>query len=147
MDWVQTKLNFLIILLSISNIKFIYDIQKNEWIRIYNNYILREPIIIDLFFMFLFTILFFYNTLLLFINYKRYILFIKKNNNLINITINDVVINIYDFSDNDICSICLDNYNIENNGCKMKKCTHIYHINCIKTWFESSKTLSCPLCR
>jgi len=147
MDWIQTKLNFLIAFLSLSNIKFIYDIQKNEWIRIYNNYILKKSITIDLFFMILFTILFFYNTLLIFIIYKRYILFTKKNNNLINITINDVVTNIYDFSDTEICSICLDNYIIGNNVCKIKKCVHIFHINCIKIWFESSKTLSCPLCR
>jgi hypothetical protein len=146
MDWLQTKLNFMVILLSFSNIKFIYDIQCSQWPRIYNNYILNKSIIFDLYFIFLFMILFLYNSLSIYINYQRYCVFLKKNN-LINITIEDVTTKIDYNSDLESCSICLNDYKITDNICKLKKCIHIFHLECIKTWFNTSKTLSCPLCR
>ena len=147
MDWLETKLNFVIAIVSFSNIKFIFDIQYSQWPRIYNNYMRNEPIIFDLFFIFLFVILFFYNTLSIYINYKRYILVLQKNNNLLDITIGDISTKINYIPDNEICSICLNNYTIIDTICKLNKCVHIFHLECIKTWFDTSKTLSCPLCR
>lgn len=91
-------------------------------------------------------ILFLYNSLSIYINYQRYCVFLKKNN-LINITIEDVTTKIDYNSDLESCSICLNDYKITDNICKLKKCIHIFHLECIKTWFNISKTLSCPLCR
>lgn len=48
------------------------------------------------------------------------------------------------------CSICLDTFNDKNNTLtnqciKIKKCGHIFHLNCFKKWLRYNKT--CPLCR
>jgi len=147
MDWLQTKLNFGIAIVSFSNIKFIYDIQQSQWPRIYYNFMSNKSIAFDLFFIFLFMILLFYNSLSIYINYKRYILFIKKNNNLLNIEMRDVTTNITYIPNNEACSICINNYTIIDTICKLNKCIHIFHLECIKKWFDTSKTLSCPLCR
>jgi hypothetical protein len=147
MDWLYTRINFIIAFVSMSNIKYIYDIQRYEIHRIYNNYVLNKSIMLDLIFMFLFIILFLYNSLSIYINYKRYILYIRRDNNLINITFGDITTNIAYISELENCSICLENYKLTDNICKLKKCIHVFHAECIKTWFNSSKTLSCPLCR
>ena len=63
-------------------------------------------------------------------------------------------------SDTKNCSICLDDFNHDNNQiCKLIQCSHYYHLNCIKEWYicQSNnlqiehnnylKHLSCPICR
>jgi SUMO ligase MMS21 Smc5/6 complex component len=45
----------------------------------------------------------------------------------------------------DVCSICLEEMN-ENSGELIElSCNHIYHKDCILSWFSKSKT--CPCCR
>jgi hypothetical protein len=41
------------------------------------------------------------------------------------------------------CSICLDDYN-KSSCSKNKKCTHIFHTNCINHWAKLHQT--CPTC-
>ena len=42
------------------------------------------------------------------------------------------------------CTICRENF--ENNSIVRKlNCNHIFHLNCIDTWFESN--IRCPVCR
>jgi hypothetical protein len=43
-----------------------------------------------------------------------------------------------------ICSICLETLNNDNDINKLS-CSHTYHNECIKLWYEKNKT--CPLCR
>lgn len=55
---------------------------------------------------------------------------------------------IYDFSpiklNKNICLICRDNI-LKNQNIIKLQCNHIYHINCIKLWFNQE--LKCPYCR
>ena len=44
----------------------------------------------------------------------------------------------------DICLICLQNYNIQDKICYLP-CTHFFHSSCIKKWLEMKNT--CPLCK
>lgn len=44
----------------------------------------------------------------------------------------------------DICSICLEYYQEEEDIIKIKKCNHNYHRKCISTWLMIKST--CPLC-
>jgi len=44
----------------------------------------------------------------------------------------------------DMCVICQDNINNNDIIRKIINCSHIFHINCIDTWF--SKSTKCPLC-
>lgn len=48
-------------------------------------------------------------------------------------------------TDNDNCSICLDELDKPKSQCILEKCGHIYHNQCIKTWTKKNNT--CPLCR
>ena len=43
------------------------------------------------------------------------------------------------------CSICLENFNINNKCIKIPECQHIFHKDCIYKWFDKNKT--CPICR
>lgn len=45
--------------------------------------------------------------------------------------------------DNNVCSICLEVIN--NNYFCFKKCNHVYHNECLKTWLNIKKC--CPNCR
>ena len=44
---------------------------------------------------------------------------------------------------NNECSICLDKINLEN--AVLLNCEHYFHKECLKIWFNKSKT--CPICR
>lgn len=44
---------------------------------------------------------------------------------------------------NRICAICQDD--IENGGCRIRQCGHVYHWNCARSWFSMS--VRCPVCR
>lgn len=44
----------------------------------------------------------------------------------------------------DICTICLEDYEGDDNIMKIKKCTHNYHFKCISKWLIIKNT--CPLC-
>lgn len=46
----------------------------------------------------------------------------------------------------DACSICLEDFCKENELIVLKKCRHMYHELCFKSWLRTNK-ISCPLCR
>ncbi|CAH2057632.1 unnamed protein product [Thlaspi arvense] len=43
------------------------------------------------------------------------------------------------------CSVCLSEFEEEEEGRLLPKCGHAFHVDCIDTWFRSRST--CPLCR
>jgi hypothetical protein len=43
------------------------------------------------------------------------------------------------------CLICHDSLEIGANNPKVLPCNHVYHLNCLRTWFQHRQT--CPLCR
>lgn len=47
--------------------------------------------------------------------------------------------------DDNLCSICQENYTIGNELRVINHCSHIYHRGCIDRWFQSN--VHCPLCR
>jgi hypothetical protein len=68
---------------------------------------------------------------------------ISKYPELINyLELNDSDLTIIKTDEN--CSICQNN---EGEWCKLNRCNHIFHCNCIKEWFKHSKKYECPLCR
>ena len=54
------------------------------------------------------------------------------------------------FQQNEVCCICLDEFNDNNdeNIVYMSKCNHFYHKNCITTWIRSgnNQSFKCPMC-
>ena len=49
----------------------------------------------------------------------------------------------YSGASQQICSICQDS--IASNGVVLRGCQHVYHRDCIQTWFGAS--VRCPVCR
>lgn len=47
---------------------------------------------------------------------------------------------------NDTCYICMDNFT-NNDKCIKLKCSHIYHLDCIKKWIERSHNSKCVICK
>ena len=47
----------------------------------------------------------------------------------------------------DECSICYNPYKFNTKICKIIKCNHIYHEDCIKEWIIEYNNRTCPLCR
>ncbi|XP_019058502.1 PREDICTED: RING-H2 finger protein ATL5-like [Tarenaya hassleriana] len=43
------------------------------------------------------------------------------------------------------CSVCLSEFEENDEGRVLPKCGHAFHVDCIDTWFRSRST--CPLCR
>jgi hypothetical protein len=43
------------------------------------------------------------------------------------------------------CSICIENFNSNSIVRKINNCSHIFHVDCIDTWFETN--ITCPVCR
>ncbi|KAG8383106.1 hypothetical protein BUALT_Bualt05G0150300 [Buddleja alternifolia] len=43
------------------------------------------------------------------------------------------------------CSICLEEFSVNNGDCEGMPCSHIFHGDCIKKWLSTSH--SCPVCR
>lgn len=50
-----------------------------------------------------------------------------------------------DTDNNEQCSICRDNYNLDDELRMLNNCGHEFHIACIDEWLESNST--CPICR
>ena len=46
----------------------------------------------------------------------------------------------------DCCSICLENFN-DNNQYYNLDCNHTFHTKCIIDWFRTNDQKSCPICR
>jgi len=68
---------------------------------------------------------------------------IKKYPELINhIRLTDSDYTIVKTDDN--CSICQNN---DGEWCKLNRCSHMFHSDCIEKWFRLSKKYECPLCR
>ncbi|GMY16958.1 RING-H2 finger protein ATL64-like [Fagus crenata] len=43
------------------------------------------------------------------------------------------------------CSVCLSEFEDDDQGRVLPKCEHAFHVECIDTWFQSHS--NCPLCR
>jgi E3 ubiquitin-protein ligase ATL7/58/59 len=57
----------------------------------------------------------------------------------------------FDEFDDKTCCICLDEFALKQPIIKVKKCGHIFHNKCLRSWLTSSRTLlikdpRCPLC-
>jgi hypothetical protein len=65
----------------------------------------------------------------------------------INVLSNSSSIHIYRSLDTEFeqCTICMENFNEHSIVRKINNCRHIFHINCIDTWFETN--ITCPICR
>ncbi len=66
-------------------------------------------------------------------------------------TITDIKKNIVKYGsikcvEGDICVICLEEYDKEDN-ILMLDCSHYYHSDCLMDWFIKNTLYSCPLCR
>lgn len=61
------------------------------------------------------------------------------------INIDDYIVNIQPevVDTTQICTICLDDFQVKN-ICRLKNCEHEFHIDCIKKWLQIK--LKCPLC-
>jgi hypothetical protein len=46
----------------------------------------------------------------------------------------------------DLCSICQEDMTKET-SCQLYECSHTFHSNCIKKWFEKKQHITCPCCR
>ncbi|XP_059664197.1 RING-H2 finger protein ATL51-like [Cornus florida] len=49
-------------------------------------------------------------------------------------------------SNND-CAICLEDFKDDETCQVLPLCNHAFHSHCICQWFQTSKALSCPICR
>jgi len=127
--------------------------------------------ILDRLFICMFFILTTYNILLIYCTAKALfrLLTNKKKNESIKINFDNHFILVLPSDINKLttdtsnCSICLDDFNQENNNqvCKLIQCSHYYHLNCIKEWYiyqynnlqitsnnsNYLEQLSCPMCR
>lgn len=43
------------------------------------------------------------------------------------------------------CSICMENFSSNSIVRKINNCGHIFHVDCVDTWFETN--IRCPVCR
>lgn len=55
-------------------------------------------------------------------------------------------INISGENENNICSICYENLNVESSY-TINECKHEFHSKCLLDWFRNSSNSSCPYCR
>ena len=65
----------------------------------------------------------------------------------INVLSNSSSVHIYSSLNIDFesCTICRENFNPNSIVRKINGCSHVFHINCIDTWFETN--ITCPICR
>ena len=91
-------------------------------------------------FTFVMSIFTMYSLCCLFDRYKK--IRLKKNN--INLDTLNTIIVFTELQDN-ICSICLDDFKNEEIINKLK-CNHIFHRDCLGSWLNDNND-SCPLCR
>lgn len=87
-----------------------------------------------------------YNLLLIYysakIYYKKYKEYTFNIDNLLtNINFDSDKIN------NKDCSICLEDFDNTKQICQLVQCPHLFHKNCIISWYNISNQFSCPYCR
>ena len=78
-----------------------------------------------------------------------YVSYIKNrvndnNNNQVSLIDNVQSLIITDEQPEDVCSICLEEFEY-NQELKKLKCNHIFHKECLESWINDKKI--CPLCR
>lgn len=49
-------------------------------------------------------------------------------------------------NDDDICTICHESFDAKKSSA-LHECGHIYHNDCIRTWFKNKEMITCPCCR
>ncbi|KAK6919136.1 Zinc finger, RING-type [Dillenia turbinata] len=45
------------------------------------------------------------------------------------------------------CSICLEEFGMEDEVSQLPKCDHVFHVQCVGQWFDWNQLMPCPLCR
>ena len=65
----------------------------------------------------------------------------------INVLTSSSSIHIYNTLESEFesCSICMENFSPNSIVRKLNNCGHIFHVDCVDTWFETNMT--CPVCR
>ncbi|XP_027173314.1 RING-H2 finger protein ATL51-like [Coffea eugenioides] len=58
---------------------------------------------------------------------------------------NDSTSKEYSKEDDDICAVCLSEFNVGDEVRVLPECTHTFHGSCIDKWLHSHR--NCPLCR
>ena len=51
--------------------------------------------------------------------------------------------------DQNNCIICFDDFEPTSEVCMTNECNHVFHLNCLKSWFENiriTRDLTCPIC-
>ena len=65
----------------------------------------------------------------------------------INVLTSSSSLHIYNTLDTEFesCSICMENFSSNSIVRKLNNCGHIFHVDCVDTWFETN--ITCPVCR
>jgi hypothetical protein len=111
--------------------------------KISNNIITAESIIIYRISLLIFNLLVFF-VIKFFCMITKYIYIYKSKYQYVN-TYENINIEIRNMNDN-ICCICLDQYD---NKCKINilDCKHIFHVDCIQKLAIHNSIIKCPICR
>lgn len=141
--------DYLIIPSLISGITYVNYIRSDDIYRIIklNKYYFYNYSLFDGIFILLYLFLSGYNLLLIYystkVYYKKYKKYKKDTFNF-----DSILINIdYDKITEKECSVCLDDFDNTKQICQLVQCTHLFHKNCIISWYNISNKLSCPFCR
>lgn len=43
------------------------------------------------------------------------------------------------------CAVCCMEFDLEEDACRLPRCKHVYHRECVEPWFKENKT--CPTCK
>lgn len=141
--------DYLIIPSLISGITYVNYIRSFDIYRIIklNKYYFYNYSLFDSIFIFIFLLLSAYDLLLIYysvkVNYKKYKKYKKDTFNF-----NTILINIdFEKINEKECSICLEDFDNSKQICQLVQCAHLFHKNCIISWYNISNKLSCPYCR
>lgn len=66
---------------------------------------------------------------------------------IIQVKVDDQVKNSCNNVTNEICSICVEDFQSMERVVMLPQCLHVYHIKCIEQWLVEKKSNFCPLCK